>query len=75
MVDAIRHNRRRVMPTVAILDGEYGEDDIAMGVPVILGQGGMERVIELELNDEERAMFDTSITAVRKDLKTLSQMG
>jgi malate dehydrogenase len=75
MVDSIRHNRRRVMPTVAILEGEYGEDDVAMGVPVILGQGGMERVIELKLNDEERAMFDTSVAAVRKDLETLRQMG
>ncbi len=72
MVEAIALDRRRVLPTVALLDGEYGERDVAMGVPCILGQGGMERVIELDLNAAERAAFDQSIAGVRKDLERLA---
>lgn len=68
MVDAIALNRRRVLPTVAILQGEYGEHDVAMGVPCVLGKGGMERIVELELNAEERTMFDQSIGGVRADI-------
>ncbi|WP_018862635.1 MULTISPECIES: malate dehydrogenase [unclassified Thioalkalivibrio] len=71
MVEAIAVDRRRVLPTVALLEGEYGERDVAMGVPCILGQGGMERVIELELDADERAAFDRSIAGVRKDLERL----
>ncbi|MDD3517009.1 MAG: malate dehydrogenase [Chromatiales bacterium] len=68
MVDAIALNRRRVLPTVAILQGEYGEHDVAMGVPCVLGKGGMERIVELDLNAEERTMFDQSIGGVRADI-------
>ncbi len=68
MVDAISNNRRRVMPTVAILDGEYGEKDIAMGVPCILAEQGIESVVELDLNEEEMASFRSSVKAIRADL-------
>lgn len=71
MVEAIALDRRRVLPTVALLEGEYGERDVAMGVPCILGQGGMERVVELALEADERAAFDQSIAGVRKDLERL----
>ena len=71
MVEAIVLDRRRVLPTVALLDGEYGERDVAMGVPCVLGQGGMEQVIELELTESERAAFDQSIAGVRKDIERL----
>ncbi|WP_018871759.1 malate dehydrogenase [Thioalkalivibrio sp. ALJ16] len=72
MVEAIALDRRRVLPTVALLEGEYGERDVAMGVPCILGKGGMERAIELDLNAAERAAFDQSIAGVRKDLERLA---
>jgi malate dehydrogenase len=71
MVDAIAHNRKRVLPAVAILQGEYGERDVAMGVPCILGQAGMEGVVELDLTEEEAAMFDTSVSGVRADIARL----
>jgi malate dehydrogenase len=71
MVEAIVLDRRRVLPTVALLDGEYGARDVAMGVPCILGSGGMERIIELELNAEEQANFDTSLAGVRADIARL----
>ncbi|HIP53800.1 MAG TPA: malate dehydrogenase [Chromatiales bacterium] len=68
MVDAISNNRRRVMPTVAILEGEYGEADIAMGVPCILAEDGVESVVELDLNEKEKTSFRTSVEAIRADL-------
>lgn len=71
MADAIARNRKRVLPTVVILDGEYGEQDIAMGVPCILGKGGVEQVIELDLTNEETAMFQASLDEVREDVARL----
>jgi malate dehydrogenase len=71
MVDAVLRDRKRVLPCVALLDGEYGERDIAIGVPVILGERGMERVIDLELSDEERRAFSESVAQVRKDLTSI----
>lgn len=71
MVDAIVHHRRRLLPCVALLDGEYGEADIAMGVPCILGPRGIESVVVLDLNDEERADFKRSAAAVREDVERL----
>ena len=71
MIDAISHNRRLILPGVAVLDGEYGLKDICMGVPVVLGEGGVERVIELPLTSEEMAQFRQSAATVRKDLERL----
>lgn len=74
MVDAIVHNRKRIMPTVAIIENEYGCNDIAIGVPCILGKGGMEEIIQLELNSEEQGYFDSSVTAVKADLEILAKL-
>ncbi len=71
MVDAIARNRKQVLPTVAILEGEYGENNVAMGVPCVLGKNGVEKVVELELNDEEREMFCSSLNEVRADIERL----
>lgn len=60
-------SRKRRLPCVCILEGEYGEKDIAMGVPCVLNQRGMSRIIDLELTDEELAMFRESAGAVRAD--------
>jgi malate dehydrogenase len=71
MVEAIVINRRRVLPTVALLDGEYGATDVAMGVPCVLGADGMEKIIELDLNAEEQKAFDASLAGVRADIARL----
>lgn len=71
MVDAIVKNRKRILPCVALLEGEYGQNDICMGVPVVLGKDGMEKIIELELNEEESGNFANSVKAVRADLDRL----
>ncbi len=71
MVDAIVHDRKRILPCVAMLDGEYGQSGICMGVPVVLGEDGIERVIELPLTDEEAAEFRRSADNVRADIARL----
>ncbi len=71
MVDAIALDRKRVLPTVALLEGEYGERDMAMGVPCILGRNGVESVIELPLEPSERKEFDQSLAGVRDDINRL----
>ncbi|MDU9402714.1 malate dehydrogenase [Pseudomonas sp. zfem004] len=74
MVDAIAHGRNRILPTVAILDGEYGRKDIAMGVPCVLAEAGIKRVIELPLDAQEQAMFDHSADQVARDIAEMKAM-
>jgi malate dehydrogenase len=71
MVGAISRNRNRLLPCVCILDGEYGEKDIAMGVPCLLNEHGMSRVVDLPLTEEEAAMFRESASHVRADIGLL----
>jgi malate dehydrogenase len=66
MVDAILRDRKRVLPCAVLLEGEYGVDGLFVGVPVVLGAGGMERVIEIRLSDDEAAAFQRSAGAVRE---------
>lgn len=74
MVDAIVHNRNRILPTVCLLEGEYGHEDIAIGVPAVLGKTGISDIIELDMNDNERKMFEHSASLVREDLALLKAM-
>lgn len=72
MIDAVNGDRKRLLPCVALLDGEYGHKDVAIGVPVILGSNGMERVVELSLTDEEKVQFENSAEQVKKDIASLA---
>jgi malate dehydrogenase len=74
MVDAISNNRRRLMPCVALLEGEYGKRDIAMGVPCVLDERGLSEVVELELDERERADFERSSAAVHEDIERLASI-
>jgi malate dehydrogenase len=69
MAEAILKDKKRILPVIALLEGEYGYDDLFMGVPVILGGGGIERVIELELTPEEKAALDRSAESVRNVIR------
>jgi malate dehydrogenase, NAD-dependent len=71
MIEAILKDKKRLIPVIAYLDGEYGEKDIYVGVPAIVGAGGVEKVIEIDLTDEERAAFKRSVEAVRAPLRLL----
>lgn len=66
VVEAIIRDKKTMMPCSVYLEGEYGQNDICIGVPVILGRNGWEKVIELDLNDDEKAKFEASAAAVRK---------
>ena len=74
MVDAIVYDRKRILPTVCILEGEYGHKNMAIGVPAVLGKDGVEKIITLEMNDEETAMLNNSAELVLKDLELLKQL-
>jgi malate dehydrogenase len=66
MVDAILNDRRRVLPCAAYLIGEYRVDGLFVGVPCVLGEGGLQRVIEIRLTDDEQTAFDRSAAAVQE---------
>jgi len=71
MVEAILLDRKRVLPCAVYLQGEFGIRDLFVGVPCVLGAGGMERVFEIELNADERAAFERSAAAVRELVERL----
>ncbi len=74
MVEAILKNQRRVFPVCIKLDGEYGINDCYLGVPVILGKNGVEKVIELDLNAEEKQLLETSRGHVKEVMQVLDRL-
>lgn len=74
MVEAIVKNQKRIFPVCAWLQGEYGLDDIYLGVPVKLGTHGIEQIIELNLNKEEKTLLNDSAIAVREVMSVLDKM-
>ncbi|WP_113925098.1 malate dehydrogenase [Cognataquiflexum aquatile] len=74
MVESILKNQRRVFPVCIKLDGEYGIDDCYLGVPVILGKNGVEKVLELDLNAEEKAMLEVSRGHVKEVMNVLDKL-
>jgi malate dehydrogenase len=71
MVEAVLRDKKRVLPCACYLDGEYGLSDIYFGVPCVLGAGGVEKVIELPLNEAELALAQKSADVVRSSIETL----
>lgn len=72
MAEAILKDQKRVLPSIAYLEGEYGLHDLYLGVPTVLGAGGIEKVIELDLTEEEQAALNKSADAVRSVMNILS---
>lgn len=72
MVEAILKDQRRVLPTIAYLEGEYGYEGIYLGVPTIIGGNGLEQIIELELTETEKSQLDKSVESVKNVMKVLS---
>ena len=66
MADSYLKDKKRVLPCAALLNGEYGVKDLYVGVPVVIGAGGVERIVEIAMNAEEKAAFDKSCAAVRE---------
>jgi len=71
MVEAVAKNKKRLLPCAAILDGEYGLSDICVGVPVLLGRNGIEKIVEVSLESSEIEALRTSAEAVREDIERL----
>lgn len=71
MAEAILKDQKRILPAIAYLEGEYGYEDIYVGVPTIIGANGIEKVFELELTEEERNAFAKSVESVRKVMEAL----
>ncbi|MFN5442923.1 MAG: malate dehydrogenase [Crocinitomicaceae bacterium] len=74
MVEAIVRDQKRIFPVCAWLNGEYGMKDIYLGVPVVLGKNGIEKIIELQLNDDEKALLEESAKAVKSVMDVLDNM-
>ena len=72
MAEAIIKDQKRILPTIAYLEGEYGYNDLYLGVPTLLGADGIEKIFELELTEKEKAALDVSAEAVRSVMKALS---
>ena len=66
MAESYLFNKRKILPVATNLQGEYGLHDLYIGVPAIIGKNGVEKIIELQLNSEEKTMFDNSVEAVKK---------
>ena len=64
MAESYLRDKKRVLPAAAWLNGEYGVKDLYVGVPVVIGAKGVERIVEIELNSTERAMFEKSVQSV-----------
>jgi malate dehydrogenase len=72
MTEAILKDKKRIIPVIALLEGEYGYDNLFMGVPAILGGDGIEKVFELELTDDEKAAMEKSAQSVRSVIKVIT---
>jgi malate dehydrogenase len=68
MADSYLRDKKRVLPCSALLEGQYGVKGLFLGVPVVIGAGGVERILEVELNDEEKAMLAKSVESVKKSV-------
>ena len=75
MAEAYLRDKKRVLPCAAYCDGQYGLEGLYVGVPAVLGSDGVERIVEIEMNDSERAMFDHSVQAVKELNEAASKLG
>jgi malate dehydrogenase len=75
MVDSILHDQKRVLPCAALCQGEYGIDNLFVGVPVKLGKDGVEEIVEIDLSDAEKAELQQSADAVRELVDAMAALG
>ena len=75
VVESILRDQKKVITSCVLLEGEYGQNDICIGVPAVIGRNGVEKVLEIALNDEEKAMFEKSAAAVRSTNNVLTEIG
>ena len=71
IVESIMRDRRDMIPVSTYLDGEYGCTGVSIGVPAVIGRGGVERIVELELDEGEREIFDAGVQNVKSAISAL----
>ncbi len=71
IVESVVRDRKHVIPVATYLDGEYGHSDVSIGVPAIIGRKGVEKIIELDLNDEERQVFTKAVASVKGAISSI----
>lgn len=71
MVESIVQNKHRLLPCISMLDGEYGQDNIAIGVPVVLGKHGIEKIVELDFTATEQESFNTSVKTIKNLIQAI----
>ena len=74
MVESILHDQKKIVPCCCYLEGEYGQNDICIGVPAVIGRKGIEKIVKLDLTKEEAAKFEASAAAVRKTNQVLHEI-
>jgi len=74
LVETIARDQKRIVPCCVYLEGEYGQKDICLGVPVVIGRNGWEKIVEYNLNEDEKALFAKSADAVRNMNNVLSTL-
>jgi malate dehydrogenase len=72
MIESVIKDRRSIIPVSTLLEGEYGTQDVCIGVPAIIGSHGVERIVELPLDDSEQAIFSKGVTSVKEALGTFT---
>lgn len=75
LVECIVKNQKKIIPCCVALEGEYGQTDVCIGVPVVIGRNGVEKIIDYRLNSEEQALFDQSTSAVKSTNAVLRDLG
>ena len=71
IADSVLNDKRQLIPVSACLDGQYGHSDVAIGVPAVIGKDGIHEIIELELDDAEKSVFDAGVTNVKNAIKSM----
>ena len=71
IVESVVRDRKQVIPVATYLDGEYGHSDVTIGVPAIIGKNGVEKIIELDLNEEEKMVFEKAVGSVKNAISTV----
>ena len=71
IVESVVRDRKQVIPVATYLDGEYGQSDVTIGVPAIIGKNGVEKIIELDLNEGEKAVFEKAVASVKNAISTV----
>ena len=71
MVEAVAKDKKLVIPVSALLEGEYGVSDLCIGVPAVIGAGGVERIVELKLDSFEQDVFSKGVSSVKEAIKAL----